>query len=107
AWTWNVAVGALVTVAVGGLLSRLTQPRALGRVARAAAAAVVVGVGVLLSSAPAAAEDWHEAYRAGLAALARGDHARAALELRRAIALHPEPGRNVLTYGTNFEATDF
>jgi hypothetical protein len=107
AWTWNVAVGALVTVAVGWLLSRLTEPRALGRVPGSAAAAVVVGLGVLLSSAPAAAQDWHEAYRAGLAALARGDHARAAQELRRAIALHPEPGRNVLTYGTNFEPRYF
>src|SRR6185295_14920678 len=48
-----------------------------------------------------------EAYRAGVAALARGDNARAAQELRRAIALHPEPGRNVLTYGTNVEPRYF
>jgi SSS family transporter len=107
AWTWNVAVGAIVTVAVGWLLSRLTRPRALGRMPGSAAAAVVVGLGVLLAGAPARAQDWHEAYRAGVAALARGDHSRAAQELRRAIALHPEPGRNVLTYGTNVEPRYF
>ena len=28
AWTWNVAVGALVTVAVGWTVSRLTYPQA-------------------------------------------------------------------------------
>ena len=61
----------------------------------------------MLLAATAGAQDWHEAYRAGLAALARGDHARAAEALRRAIALHPEPGRNVLTYGTNVEPRYF
>jgi hypothetical protein len=49
------------------------------------------------------AQEWHESYRSGVAALARGDNARAAEALRRAIALHPEPGRSVLTYGTNVE----
>jgi hypothetical protein len=58
---------------------------------------------VLLSAGPAAADEWHEAYRAGLAALQRGDHATAAERFRRAIALRPEPGRNVVTYGTNVE----
>jgi hypothetical protein len=69
--------------------------------ARRAAAARALSL--LLIAAPAAAEEWHEAYRAGLAALERGEHAVAAERLRRAIALRPEPGRNVVTYGTNVE----
>src|SRR6185503_6236500 len=40
----------------------------------------------------------------GLVALARGQAARAAERLERAAVLHPEPGRNVVTYGTNVEA---
>ena len=63
---------------------------------------------VLLSwSTSAAAQDWHEAYRAGVSAMARGEHARAVEALRRAVALRPEPGRNVLTYGTNVEPRYF
>jgi Protein kinase domain/PEGA domain/Tetratricopeptide repeat len=61
----------------------------------------------LLVPAAAGAQEWHEAYRSGLTALARGDHARAAAAFRRAIALHPEPGRNILTYGTNVEPRYF
>jgi hypothetical protein len=68
------------------------------------AAAVALAV---LAATTAPAEDWDEAYRTGLAALARADHARAAQSLKRAIALRPEPGRNVLTYGTNFEPRYF
>jgi hypothetical protein len=60
-----------------------------------------------LTALPSHAEEWHEAYRAGLAALARGDHARAAEALQRAIAARPEPGRNVVTYGTNVEPRYF
>jgi hypothetical protein len=60
-------------------------------------------LGLLLPSGRAVAEEWHEAYRAGLSALKRGDHAVAAERLRRAIALRPEPGTNVVTYGTNVE----
>jgi serine/threonine-protein kinase len=36
--------------------------------------------------------------------LQRGDYARAIGRLRRAISLRAEPGRNVVTYGTNVEA---
>ena len=69
---------------------------------------VIVGLALgLMLAASAGAQDWDEAYRGGLAALARGDHARAADAMRRAIALHPEPGRNVLTYGTNIEPRYF
>jgi hypothetical protein len=65
------------------------SPHALG--------AAVLAFGLLLSPAPAAAQEWDETYRAGLAALARGDHALAITALRRAIALRPEPGRNIPT----------
>jgi hypothetical protein len=58
----------------------------------------------LLLAAPAAAQDWHEAYRAGVTALNRGQPARAVQLLERAASLRPEPGRNVVTYGTNVEA---
>ena len=61
----------------------------------------------LLLPAVGAAEDWDEAYRSGLAALARGENARAADAFRRAIAMRREPGRNVPTYGTNVEPRYF
>ena len=108
AWTWNVAIGAVVTFAVGWLVSRLTRPgSAVGGKSAGSSMAGVVVLGVLLTGSPAAAQDWHDAYRAGLRALSRGQHADAAAALQRAIALHPEPGRNVLTYGTNVEPRYF
>jgi hypothetical protein len=64
-------------------------------------------VGVLLVTCGASAEEWHEAYRAGVQALALREPDRAVASLRRAIALRPEPGRNVVTYGTNVEARYF
>jgi outer membrane biosynthesis protein TonB len=73
---------------------------------RVGLALFVLALGLLVA-APAAAQDWHDAYHAGLAALARGDHARAAEALQRAATLRPEPGRNVLTYGTNVEPRYF
>jgi hypothetical protein len=69
------------------------------------AAALVLGL--LMAGGRVAAEEWHEAYRSGLTALARGDATRAAEALRRAVALRPEPGRNVVTYGTNVEPRYF
>ena len=66
-----------------------------------------VALGVCLAAGVASAEEWHEAYRAGIQALARGDHPGAVQSLRRAIALRPEPGRNVVTYGTNIEPRYF
>jgi serine/threonine-protein kinase len=62
-----------------------------------------LALGGWLCASLAAAEEWHEAYRAGLSALAHADHAAAAERFQRAIALRPEPGRNVVTYGTNVE----
>ena len=69
--------------------------------------AAALALVLLLAPAAGRAQDWDEAYRSGLAALARGDHAGAAAAFRRAIAKHPEPGRNIPTYGTNVEPRYF
>ena len=62
-----------------------------------------LGLSVLLAlAAPAAAAEWYESYRDGLKALAQGQAARAIPLLEAAAAARPEPGRNVITYGTNF-----
>jgi hypothetical protein len=71
------------------------------------AGAALVLASALLVPAAAGAQEWHEAYRSGLTALASGDHARAAAAFKRAIALRPEPGRNMITYGTNVEPRYF
>jgi protein kinase-like protein/PEGA domain-containing protein len=76
-----------------------------GRGVRGAVAAALAVVA--LCAARAEAQEWHESYRAGVAALQRGDAARAVTALRRAVALRPEPGRNVQTYGTNIEPRYF
>ena len=75
-----------------------------GTASRATAALTMT---VLLAAGAAFAEEWHEAYRVGVQALARGDNRRAVESLKRAIAQRPEPGRNVVTYGTNIEARYF
>ena len=60
---------------------------------------------VLLVAASAAgvarAQEWHESYRDGVKALAQGQPARAVALLEAAAAQRPQPGRNVITYGTN------
>jgi hypothetical protein len=61
----------------------------------------------MLAASPAAAEEWHEAYRAGVRALARAEPERAVAALRRAVGMRPEPGRNLVTYGTNIEPRYF
>ena len=55
----------------------------------------------------ASAQEWHELYAEGVAALRSGQARRAVELLRRAIQKRPEPGRNVPTYGTNFEPRYF
>jgi hypothetical protein len=55
-------------------------------------------------AAPAAAAEWHEAYRDGVNALAQGQPMRAVTLLEFAAGQRPQPGRNVVTYGTNVEA---
>lgn len=52
--------------------------------------------------APAlSAEEWYDAYNAGLEALRQKQGAKAVEALKRAIKLRREPGANVITYGTN------
>src|SRR5262245_4654204 len=68
--------------------------------ARRSVAAIVLAV--CLPTA-ALAEEWFEAYRAGLKALAAGQSARAVSMLEFAAGQRPAPGRNVVTYGTNVE----
>ena len=58
---------------------------------------------LLLRADPAAAVEWHEAYRDGVAALAQGQPLRAVTLLEFAAGQRPQPGRNVVTYGTNVE----
>jgi hypothetical protein len=48
-----------------------------------------------------AAEEWYDAYTTGLEALKQRQGAKAAEALKRALKLRPEPGNNVVTYGTN------
>ena len=49
----------------------------------------------------ARAQEWHDSYRDGVKALAQGQPARAVDLLEAAAAQRPQPGRNVITYGTN------
>lgn len=47
------------------------------------------------------AEEWFDAYEKGLLALRQKQGAKAAEAFERAIRQRPEPGANILTYGTN------
>ena len=58
---------------------------------------------LLAAAGPAAAAEWHEAYRDGVNALAQGQAMRAVTLLEYAASQRPRPGRNVVTYGTNVE----
>ena len=60
--------------------------------------------GLLGWAASAAAAEWHEAYRDGVNALTQGQPMRAVTLLEYAASQRPQPGRNVVTYGTNVEA---
>jgi predicted Ser/Thr protein kinase len=59
--------------------------------------------GLLLIVAPAGgrAEEWFDAYDRALQALKQKKGARAVELLERAIRMRPEPGTNIITYGTN------
>jgi len=62
-------------------------------------------VPVLLCAAALSAQSWptfFSAYLDGLDAQKRNDHALAARAFARAIALEPQPGKRVKTYGLNF-----
>ena len=54
-----------------------------------------------------AAQEWHELYAGGVAALRNGQPGKAADLLRRAIQKRPQAGKDVPTYGTNFEPRYF
>src|SRR5712692_4403163 len=56
---------------------------------------------LVLLSPLLAAKEWYDAYNAGLEALNQRQGAKAVEALRRALKLRPEPGNNVVTYGTN------
>lgn len=58
---------------------------------------------LFLLFAPAAfGEEWYDAYSSGIKAFERHETEKAILSLERAIRLRPEPGTNVITYGTNW-----
>jgi hypothetical protein len=64
-----------------------------------------IAVTALLCGATLAAQSWptfFSAYEDGLDAQRRGDHALAVRAFSRAIALEPQPGARVKTYGLNF-----
>jgi len=57
----------------------------------------------LAGGSAAEAQEWHEAYRDGVKALAQGQPARAVGLLEYAVSKRPQPGRDIVTYGTNVE----
>jgi hypothetical protein len=65
---------------------------------------VLAALGLSLALATGAgAEEWYEAYRNGVKALAQGQAQRAVPLIEFAASQRPQPGRDVLTYGTNVE----
>jgi hypothetical protein len=64
---------------------------------------VVLALSVAAAAREGVAAEWHESYHEGLKALAQGQPSRAVSLLEQAARQRPEPGRNVITYGTNVE----
>ncbi len=56
---------------------------------------------ILIFTAHARAGEWYESYQEGMKALAQGQPSRALSLLEQAAGQRPQPGRNVITYGTN------
>lgn len=56
---------------------------------------------VPLLAARSPAEEWYDAWDHALAALEQRAPGKAVADLERAIRLRPEPGENLITYGTN------
>src|SRR6266851_4282754 len=73
---------------------RRIRSRAVRRAALSALLALALAV-------PARAEEWFDAYERGLEALKQKKADRAIEMLERAARLRPDPGTNVITYGTN------
>jgi serine/threonine-protein kinase len=68
--------------------------------------ALVLLLPFLLSfaAAPSAqAQEWHEAYRDGVKALEQGQAGRAVGLIEYAVSKRPQPGRDIVTYGTNVQ----
>jgi hypothetical protein len=71
--------------------------------ARRALAFLLPSVLFLAGPPGARAQEWHEAYRDGVKALAQGQLPRAVSLLEYAVSKRPQPGRDIITYGTNVE----
>jgi hypothetical protein len=54
-------------------------------------------------AASAGAQEWHEAYRDGVKALDQGQAGRAVGLIEYAVSKRPQPGRDIITYGTNVQ----
>ncbi|MCG6924888.1 MAG: PEGA domain-containing protein, partial [Acidobacteria bacterium] len=67
------------------------------------ATVLVLLLGGFLAPRTASAQQWHELYSSGVAALRGGEAEKAVELLRRTIEKRPRPGVRVPTYGTNFE----
>ena len=68
------------------------------------ALAILLPSVLFFAAAPSAhAQEWHESYRDGVKALAQGQAARAVGLLEYAVSKRPQPGRDIVTYGTNVE----
>jgi Uma2 family endonuclease len=55
----------------------------------------------LLLAPAASGDEWYDAYARGVEALDRGEPRKAIPSLERAVHKRPEPGTNLITYGTN------
>lgn len=62
---------------------------------------VACAAALLSLAAPAAAQEWFDSYERGLLALKQGRGGQAVTQLERAVRLRPDPGTNLITYGTN------
>lgn len=71
--------------------------------ARRARGSVWAAFVFLAGASSAHAQEWHEAYRDGVKALAQGRPQRAVSLLEYAVGQRPQPGRDIVTYGTNVE----
>jgi hypothetical protein len=63
----------------------------------------LLSLAIFVSARDGRAQEWHESYREGLKALSQGQPLRAVSLLEQAAGKRPQPGRNVITYGTNVE----
>jgi hypothetical protein len=82
--------------------ARPRRPHAAGRLPSAGVLALAASLALaLLAAAPLHAEEWFDAYQKGERALRQGKGVDAVVLLERAAQKRPEPGNNLITYGTN------